>query len=721
MKHYLRITSWAFGIILILTVFLLPSSSADPIKTTDNIPSNNTEKRIWNLKNVDIHTVINELAKETGKNFVVSPLVTGKVTFVSSYPLNSDELYQAFLALLRVSGFEAISSGPIVKIVPEAFIKEEGSQFINANHASPRDEMAVTIARVKYVSASELVKVLKQLVFRYGYIEAYGPTNDIIISDFSNNISRLTNLIQRLDMPTATSIEVIHLRYAQPNELVKMVSALLQQKGEGDNNLVFGSDDRGNNILIHGGTPEQRMQVRSLISRLDVPLSRKSVGTEVISLKYLRAAKVAVILNSLIENYKQEKSNLSISASSEAPAPPTSTQSEPSDSESPEKTVLANYAGAMGQAGTAIQNNAQTGGSSNNNPSVDFSNMAQKQPKSGAVSHSVQWEESTNSVIISAPANLMAKLKRVIKKLDIRRPQVLIEAVIAEVEVDRANELGIELNTGGRVQLLTRFATTLPLSGIGPNNNIAISNPPTLNATGQGLSLPYYSGNNLRLLIRALSEDSRSNILSTPNIVTLDNEPAQIKVGQKISFSIGQIQNNPTGGNPFNYFNQEDVGLILTINPQITSDGSIKLIIEQELSNVLPGQVSAGGNPNLSERFIHTTVMANDGDLLVLGGLIQNEWQDVTSKVPVLGDIPGIGILFKNHEKQLIKQNLMIFLRPTILYEDKKTACLITDKYENIRGDQITTQKQLTGKNKIRPPVLPPSGLNSDLPLPFDA
>lgn len=704
MKYYLRI-----GLMLILCVIILSISFAETLKTPEQGPSNN-EKHVWNLKNVDIHTVINELAKETGKNFVVAPQVTGKVTFISSYPLNTEELYQAFLGLLGASGFIAVPSGPIIKIIPEAYVKEEGATFFNPNMNTHGAEMAVTIIRVRYVSALELVKVLKQLVYHFGYIEAYTPTNDIIISDFSNNIVRLLSLIRRLDRPTASNIEVIHLRFAPVSELVNMVSTLLQQKNASAGNLVLAADERSNDVLLHGGTPEQHMQVRSLISQLDVPRNRKSVSTEVISIKYLRAEKLAVILNSLMENYKQDKNDKSTAGSLES-VTPTSTSNT-------EKPTLVNYANSMGQATAAIQNNAQNAqgmGGTNNNTVADFSNMEAKEPKSGSTSRSVQWEESTNSIILSAPPAIIRKLKQVIRKLDVRRPQVLIEAIIAEVEVDRANELGIEINTGGRVQLLTRFNSTLPVSGIGANNNIAISNPLTPDATGQGLSGTFYSGSNIRFLLRALAEDSRSNILATPNIVTLDNEPAQIKVGQKISFSIGQIQNNPTGGNPFNYFNQEDVGLILTINPQITSDGSIKLIIEQELSNVLPGQFSAGNNPNLSERFIHTTVMANDGDLLVLGGLISNEWQDVSSKVPLLGDIPVMGVLFRSHEKQLKKQNLMVFLRPTILYEN--TARVVSDRYENMRDDQFTTFVPV--KKPIRPPLLHIRNVRTNLSTPY--
>jgi len=712
MKYNFTRTAHLICIFTAVILYIMPAQT--PANTRGTTPAPSEERHTWNLKNVDIHSIINELSAETGRNFVLSPDVKGKVSLISATPLSADELYQAFIALLSTNGFAAVPDGPVVKIIPQLYSREASSPVYNPDHPSLNEELAVSIVRVRYASAADLVRILKQLVFHFGYMEAYSPTNDIIISDFSGNITRLQTLIKTLDRPSATHVSVIHLKFTQAADLVKTLSELIRQRGGDFENMTFAADRRSNDILTYGGTPELQLQLKALVAELDAPMNQTRINTEVVSLKYLRAEKMAVILNSLIENYKQSKTGQN-------------SPSLPGSSGLPEKTDLSHsaqlpdYATSSTTSGNAIQNNGNSM-ASNTRTMVDFTNMAKKELKSGSISPFVQWEESTNSVILTAPDNLMKKLKAVIKKLDTRRPQVLIEAVIAEVEVDRANELGIELNTGGRVQLLTRFTSTLPLSGIGNDNSVAISNPPTPDATGQGLTGAWYRGQNLRLLIRALEQDSRSNILSTPNIVTLDNEPAQIKVGQRVSFSIGQIQNNPTGGNPFNYFNQQDVGLILTINPQITSDGSIKLIIEQELSNILPGQVSAGNNPNLSERFIHTTVMANNGDLLVLGGLIQNEWQDVTSKVPFLGNIPAIGLLFRSHEKQLKRQNLMIFLRPTILFDDPVTPRLISDKYQDIRQQQLATREKMPdGENTVTPPVLPDiPPVDARLPGPFD-
>ncbi len=692
---------------LTLNLVLLSCSSLYADETASTTVD--STKRQWNLNGVDIHTLINEVAKVTGKNFVVSPQVIGKVTFISSHQLTSDELYQAFLALLETNGFAAVANGSIVKIVPVTYIKEEGTPVIKSNQVHASLNMAATVVRVKYVPAAELVKTLRQLVYHFGYIEAYTPTNDVIISDHANNVARIIELIHSLDKPTATSFEAIRLKHAQATDLVNILSSMLKQTG-GESELTIAADDRGNDILLHGGTPEQRLQVRSLVAKLDVKLAKKT-NTEVIYLKYLRAEKMAVIVNGLIENALREKNIRSFFS----PAQQSSNQLETAVNGAQES-----YTELVNRATGLTPNPTQTSGPTTNKATADFSNMAQKQPKSGSVSSYVQWEESTNSLIVTAPNDVMVKIKSVIARLDIRRPQVLIEAIIAEVEASRASELGIELNAGQQVQLLTRFFSDSPVSTIGANNQFAITNPATANAVGLGLSSAYSTGDKIRFLIRALENDSRSNILSTPNILTLDNEPAQIKVGQLISFSIGQVDNSTQGGTPFSLFNQQDVGLTLTINPQITPDHSIKLIIQQELSSVLPGQVSAGNNPNLSQRFIHTTVMAKNGDILVLGGLIQNEWQDSVSKVPFLGDLPAVGVFFRSQKKNLVKTNLMIFLRPTILYNDKDTFRIVGSKYEDLRQKQLESDYPIEVSNKMTPPVLPPWNGNANLPPPFE-
>jgi len=302
----LRLFLAPFFLVLSFNTFseMAYSSTAEGFKKSD--------KRQWNMKSVDIRTVINVLAKETGKNFILDPHVVGKVTFISAYPLAAGELYQAFLALLQSNGYEAIVNGPVIKILPNAFAKEENMPLMKNGERIHENEMAVTVIRVKYVSALELVKTLRQLVFHFGYIEVYSQTNDIIIADHANNIGKLEKLIKRLDKPTATAVEVIHLKYAQASELVTTIAAVLQNKSGIETGLTLGSEERNNDLLVHGGTPEQHLQIRSLIAKLDQPIKKSSQNTEVIYLKYLRSEKVATILKGLIDNYLHQKGVISL-------------------------------------------------------------------------------------------------------------------------------------------------------------------------------------------------------------------------------------------------------------------------------------------------------------------------------------------------------------------------------------------------------------------------
>jgi general secretion pathway protein D len=279
--------------------------------------------------------------------------------------------------------------------------------------------------------------------------------------------------------------------------------------------------------------------------------------------------------------------------------------------------------------------------------------------------------------------------------------------------------LGIQWNTSGSVQFQTSFLPQLPLSVIGSDGKLASLSGGN-DTTGDGISLTKIGNNNqVRILIAALETDSMSNVLATPNLLTLDNEPAQIKVGEKVPFATGQIQNNPTGGNPFNFYDREDVGLVLTIDPHITPNGSIKLLIQQELSAIVPGATAAGGNPTTSERFIRTTVMADNGKILVLGGLLQNQWQDTIARVPWIGKVPIFGALFGDHAKTINKTNLMIFLRPTILYDERDETRVSDGKYEFLRQNQLSVDNGNPYKHHYVTPVLPVEGTEVQLPPPF--
>lgn len=689
-----------------------------------------TEGQVWNLKETNILTLIHQISQVTGKNFIVDPNVRGNVTFVSSHPLKPDEVYQAFLAILQVYGYTAVPSGDVVKIVPMVTAKQAGVPELEKTKGKKSEEIALRVIRVENVSASEMLKILRPLVPSYGYVDAYQPTNDIIISDLASNINKLTQLIYRLDQSSNNEVEVIHLQYASAEDVVKTLTPLLkdEQAKMGTNALVINFDPRTNSLLVSGGSLGNRSKLRQLITKLDAQTNRVAILTEVIPLKHLRAENAAPIISGLIEGFtKKEGQGTSRTSTTNTPT------SAPTANNSSDITGLIDSAGSTGQPGAGVTGATGATGAQTGVPDYLMSQVNEalsggqstlsNKPKSGSISPQVQWEGTTNSLIITAPFPIMQAIKKVIAKLDIRRPQVLIEAVIAEVTIDRAKEMGVEWNSGGALKFHTELTPNLPIS-TSTRGDTNLTNPLTA-SFGEGLALGFFKAGDLRVLLKALGTDNRSNVLATPNIVTLDNEKADIKVGRKVSFAIAQVANQvTTGGNPYTSFDRQDVGLILSIRPQITPRGAIKLEIAQDLSSIIPGTAGrAGGNPDTSERFIHTTVIVDHGECLVLGGLIQTAQDDSTSKVPILGDIPGIGLLFRDNSKSLSKTNLMIFLRPTILRDSEDNAEITQIKTREMWQNKIkqgTAIMAATEDNNIVLPALPTHpGKPEALPDPF--
>lgn len=654
------------------------------------------DEQTWNLKDVDIRTLINEVSKITNKDFVVAPDVDAKVTFIAKQALAPDELYQAFLAVLRTYGFIAIPEGKVIKITSDRTPNRLSGPVAFGNVGSHKSEMVVTTIRVKNYQASELVKVIQPLMPRYSFIDVYRPSNSLIIADHADNIAKVQELVARLDLPVEDKLEVIRLKNTSATDLVQSLTKLFVTASSPANvrmGLQLSADDHTNSILMYGGTPEQRLEVRAAAAKLDINYVSNRDTMEVFYLRYIPAETIAPVLQGVVDNYfasltQAEKiTTQGVNLAQAGALGAGGVQAQPSllpratNLLNPSAPPVTGNVGGMGSSGTkgSFGQDVQTG-------------KTFAAPRSGSLSPYIQWEESTNSVIVTGPSALIQKLRRVIAKLDIRLPQVMIEVVVAEVTLGQEKDLGVEWSFKGNYQAHTRFGAAAPTQNLSP----ATPTFPTataLGTLGTGLTLGFLSNNDLRAVVRALHTDTRSNILATPNLVTLDNQEAIIKVGQKVSFATSQINNNPTGGNPLTTFDREDVGLILVIKPQITPDGSIKLLIQQEISSLLPptAQTLASGNPNTSERFISTMVMAKNNQTLVLGGLLQNQWDSDVQKVPVLGDLPLVGTLFRAKGNTTSKTNLMIFMRPIIISDDRSIENITGGKYEFLRQEQLHT------------------------------
>jgi len=623
---------------------------------------------IWNFNDVDIQTLIKNTSEITGKNFVVDPRVQGKITVISQNPIAKDQIYPVFVSILNVHGFSAVSAGQVVKILPiERAIENSNMTSTAAN----LDNLVVKVFKLKFVQASNILVSLKPLLSETSTIVAGVSPNYLIIADKEGNVERLEKIIDQLDVLKENEVDILHVKYSSASDLSNTLTTLLSKSKDKISSTTFAADARTNAILVSGGTPETRNYLKQIIRQLDLPTDNNS-NSEVIYLKYIEASKIAPIIGTFLADAMQSSDKESERRTTHQDTPfNNSNQSQGSNQKSlfssKHLSSLRDYESNQGNQGSLFNDNENA-------------------EKSGAINQYVQWEGSSNALILKAPPNLMQAVRSIINKLDISRPQILIEVIIAEIGMNRSKEISTEWNPtpDGDVKFGTRFPTGTSAA----NNIVGGFSPGTVETLGSGLSLGVFQSGNLKALIKMLQSDASANILSTPTLVTLDNQAALIKVGEKVPFAIGTTNNDNVGGNPFTSFDREEVGLSLTIKPQITHAGGIKLQIENILSNIVPNTATtnSGNNPTTSERTIITNVMVNDGKILVLGGLIQDSWQKTLSKVPFLGDLPLVGFFFRTHKNELVKKNLIIFLRPTIMKEESD---LSASKYNKIRTDFI--------------------------------
>ncbi len=617
----------------------------------------------FNLKDAELGTVIATVAEFTGKNFIVDPRVKGKVTVISSKPMNASEVYQTFLSLLDVHNFTAVPMGSIIKIVPSVSAKQIGGSEMMKQGAEG-DEMVTRVIEVKNVAAAQLVPILRPLIPQHGHMAAYVATNVLIISDSAANVDRLLSIINRIDVASVSDLEVMPLKHASATEVVRILESLRQQdkrsapKGQTSSKAVLVADARTNSILISGNKSE-RLSIRAIISHLDTPLETTG-NTHVIYLRYAKAENLVPVLSGLGNTYDKQKK-------------------------------------ASGGKATTLSNRSPI---------------------------TIQAHEATNALVITAPPDLFRSLKGVIGKLDVRRAQVLVEAIIAEVTEDRSAELGVTWFVDGSPDGKGPIAGTAfspfnaPAVGAGIRSGAVGLPAPPISFLGLGR---FNSGStDFTALINAIQGDSRTNVLSKPNIMTLDNEEAEMIVGQQVPFRTGSYAavgnaSNPT--NPFTTITRENVGITLKVKPQINEGNAIKLDIEQKIDSVAPSNENAA-DLITNTRSFKTTVLVDDGGTIVLGGLIQDDVQESVQKTPLLGDIPFLGALFRNKSTSKIKKNLLVFIRPSIVRDAAVATRITSSKYNYIRAEQLNfNQRGLMLIDDTELPLMPEF---LGLPPPFE-
>ncbi len=599
-----------------------------------------------NLKDTDIQEFIKFVADVTGTTMVVDPNVKGKVRVISSKPVTQAELYDLFLSILDVQGYTAVRSGQVIRIIPSKDARSSPVPLMEDQDAGDNDEYVTQVIRLDNISAAKLIPVLRPLVPQQAHMAAYAPSNAIILSDIRSNIGRIVDIIERMDRSAVQTTEILRLKYGVAEDVVSMLNTLEKSRqGEGaeaDKEAILVADKRTNSVVVTADelTVER---IRKLVSYLDTPLEQ-SGNVRVTYLEYADALEVAEVLTRVMQNIAR------------------------------------------------LEEGGATKRSGNNESTIEA-------------------DAGTNSLIITADTDEMAALESVIARLDIRRAQVLIEAIIVEMEMTEGQELGLQWlfsNDGGI------YGSNISTSSAQQARNRALADAilpddgsETIPTRGVAGALSQIPGTTLgwgvvdedltmTVILNALETQGNANILSTPSLLTLDNEEAFITVGQQVPFVTGSYTNTGVGNgaqNPFQTIERQSVGVTLKVTPQINEGDSVVLDIVQEVSSI-SAQILAASDVITNERKIETKVLANDSDIVVLGGLVKDDVQNSTQGVPILSGIPLLGRLFRNDVVTVTKSNLLVFIRPTIIRDDEDLKGATAEKYRFIREQQIKRRER---------------------------
>lgn len=613
---------------------------------------------MFNFQEADIQAVVKTVSQITGKNFLLDPRVKGKLTIISTQPVSKNAIYQIFLASLKAQGYTAIDSASgFIKLVPLGDAKQAAKVTTGAI-PRPGEQTITHVVTVQHGSAAQIIPLLRPLMAPTSQLSVYPPANTLIITDYADNIRNLLHIVEILDQRGGSELVIVPLKNASALDIAEIIVRLYPNVsqsatpagpaaagvGEADRVTIM-PDLRTNSLLVRAENPGTINELRALIEKLDVP-AKVGGNTRVVYLRNAEAVKLAEILRGLLAGEARTQT-----------------------------------------AAAVIPGRPPVGG------------------KSAAEASQIQADEATNSLIISAPDAVFNNLRAVIEKLDVRRAQVYVEALIAEVTTDKASQFGFQW-AGGKAAGNGTLGAMTNFPGSGASIVGAATNPASLGAAG-GLSLAYLGkkitlsdGTEVRslgALARALEEKSIGNILSTPNILTLDNAEAKIVVGQNVPFVTGSFsQATSTTGtvNPFQTIERKDVGLTLKIKPQISEGGTIKLVISQESSTVAQATGVQASDLITNKRSLDTTVVVDDGNTIVLGGLIEDSVTENTQAVPFLGRIPVLGWLFKYRTEKKTKTNLMVFLRPVIVRSAEDSYGFSASRYAHIHAEQKKLSKE---------------------------
>ncbi len=605
-----------------------------------------------NLKDADIRAFVTQVADITGYSFVVDPRVKGKVTVLSSAPMNKDEIYDLFLAVLQVHGFTAIPGEEVIKVVQQVDAKQS-AESLDRFTETPSEQLITRVIQIDNANALELVPILRPLVAKYGHLAGVAAANALIVSDHSANIRRIEQIVRELDSPSKYEVEVIQLEEAWVGDMVELLQELAPDElgqGGGENaarKYSVTADERSNRLILRGDETF-RDKMRALITKLDQP-SATGGTTKVIRLSHADADNLTEILKGVMGELAKESS---------------------------------------GSGGSS-------GGSSGSGRSDGFTVFA---------------DEGLNALVVRGEPSMMQEAEMIVEALDVRRAQVMIEAAIVEISDELGQDLGVQLAVGDE------SGESTPVAGTNFNNvgnslgDVlgAILSESLISPAAGGITIGAgqrdEDGISWGILLQALSTSAAANLLSTPSIITLDNQESEIIVGQNVPFRTGESTVTGDGTtNPFTTIERRDIGLTLKVTPTISADGLVRLVVEQTTENI-GDSVESASDIITNKREIKTTVLADDGETIVLGGLTTDDLQINKSKVPLLGDIPVLGRLFSSESERRVKRNLLVFLRPTIMLGKAESIAATDEKFQSLWEINLGVRRKLGLPDPENPP-----------------
>ncbi|HTT11874.1 MAG TPA: type II secretion system secretin GspD [Burkholderiaceae bacterium] len=664
-----------------------PARGAKAAAKDAKAPQADDETVMLNFVNADLEAVVRAIGQFTHRTFVIDPRVKGNINLVTERPVTKEQAYEQLLSALRLQGFTIVESGQpggVSRILPEADAKLQGGRVVAPEQVAPRGDQIVTeVFRLQYESATNMVPVLRPLIAPNNTISAVGANNSLIITDYADNLRRIARIIEALDSPATAEAEIVPLKHGLASEIATIANRVLDESAraagqatDGGQRVQVLAETRTNVLILRATSPARRELAKQLIARLDQP----SVTPGNINVVYLRnaeATKLAPLLRAIVAADPSFVPQTGGGGLSPAPAA-TGTGGQP---------------GLQTTQALSTQSAASGGGGGGaTGPAGGLAGMIQPDP-------------ATNSLIITAPEPVYRNLRATIEKLDVRRAQVVIESLIVEVTQDKAAEFGVQWQALGGFsssngnETSVVGGTNFNARGSGANIIDAAQN---LGSLGNGLNVGVIRGSvtlpgigtitNLAFLARALETVANANVLSRPNIQTLDNEEAKFLVGQNVPFQTGSFTTGTSGAtNPFQTFERKDIGTQLRVKPQISEGGAVKLAIYLEVSSIAPTTVQ--GQIVTNKRSFESNVIVEDGNLVVLSGLIEDSATDNDSRVPVLGSLPLIGWLFRYENRQRTKTNTMVFLRPYVVRDEATSYGLALDRYDYMRAQLTSAQK----------------------------